>query len=87
VRSGAVGVRTNTMDLQPLRGASEAPPRAGRGRSSRTDPSDPDVTPHRRRRRPLLAGRHVPVNEPLRGIGEMVVGIEGALEHLAGRTI
>jgi hypothetical protein len=29
----------------------------------------------------------MPVDESLGGIGEMVVGIEGALEHLAGRTI
>jgi hypothetical protein len=45
----------------------------------------PDATPHRRRG--FLAGRHVPVDEPLRGIGEIVVGVEGSLEHLAGDVL
>jgi hypothetical protein len=31
-----------------------------------------------------LASRHMPVNESLGGIGEIVVGVEGSFEHLAG---
>jgi hypothetical protein len=38
----------------------------------------------RRRWRPLFAGRHVPVNEPLGVLGKIVVGVEGRFEHLAG---
>jgi hypothetical protein len=43
-----------------------------------------DVTSHRRRGRPLFAGRHVTVDEPLGALEEIVVGIEGSFEHLAG---
>jgi hypothetical protein len=41
----------------------------------------------RRRRRPLLAGRHVPVDEPLGVLGKIVVSIECPLEHLAGDVL
>jgi hypothetical protein len=41
------------------------------------------LTPHRRRRRPLLAGGDLPVDEPLRAVGERLVAVVGAIEHLA----
>jgi hypothetical protein len=41
----------------------------------------------RRRRRPLFAGRHMPIDEPLGIVREIVVGVEGPLEHLAGDVL
>jgi hypothetical protein len=41
------------------------------------------VPPNRWRRRSLLAGRHVPVDEPPRVLAKIVVSVERPLQHLA----
>ena len=41
-------------------------------------------TPHRRRRRSLLARADVAVDEPFRVQGEILIAIESPLEHLIG---
>jgi hypothetical protein len=38
---------------------------------------DPGVRPNRRCRRPLLAGCHVPVDEPHDVFAEIVIGVAG----------
>jgi hypothetical protein len=51
-----------------------------------TDPHGlvgPGGASNRRRGRPLLGGRHVPINEPLGVLGKIVVGVKGPLQHLA----
>ena len=40
------------------------------------------TAPHRGRRRPFLARGDVPIDEALRVLGEIVVGIESAFQHL-----
>jgi hypothetical protein len=41
------------------------------------------VPPNRRGGRSLLAGPHMPIDEPLGVLAEIVVGVEGPLQHLA----
>jgi hypothetical protein len=40
------------------------------------------TAPHRGRRRPFLSRGDVPIDEALRVLGEIVVGIESAFQHL-----
>jgi hypothetical protein len=66
--------------------------RALRASLSTTDPRrhlmlGAGAAPHRRRRRSLFAGRHRPIDEPLGALEEIVVGIEGSFEHLAGDVL
>jgi hypothetical protein len=79
-------VRTSLHELPPLRAGPSLYP--GWGFCLRLPLSDLiGAAGHGWRWRPPFTGRHMPINEPLRPIGERLVGVVGAIEHLAGDVL